>query len=162
MLGLFQEWGQTNRGDPKLRIAGRWVFPDRSCNLDGLEPGMNVEYETRMGGRDGKLTILTRIRPAPQQNRPNGSGSAQMGSTITDGDILRSVSNVVGSLAAAGQITHVEQIALFVNAAHSAFTNMGKAQAPAGGSGLQGSGPAPKGREPGQDDEPFDDSQVPW
>src|ERR1700755_2947405 len=107
MFGRFQEWGQTSKGGPKLKIAGKWVFPQRNCNLDGLNPGMEVEYETVQGGNDGKLTLLQRIRPAPPGSP---QGSPQTGSTITDGDILRSVSNVVGNAAAAGQITHVDQV----------------------------------------------------
>lgn len=145
MFGLFQEWGRTSKGGPKLKIDNKWVYPTRTCNMDGLNPGMQVEYETTPGGNDGKLTILQRIRPAPAGS-PVGSASPQTASTITDGDILRSVSNVVGSMAAAGQITHPDQIKVLIDAAYAAFTNMGKAQAPAAGS-------APKEPE-------FDDSEA--
>lgn len=162
-FGRFQEWGRTNSDGPKLRIGGKWVFPDRRCNLDGVNPGMDVEYETHMGGRDGKLVILDRIRPAPAGSVPSSAGSAQGGSTITDGDILRSVSNVVGQACAAGTIASHDDVHVWIMAAYTAFTQMGKdvrpAQAPSGG---QSQGPAPKDpprREPGQDDEPFfDDS----
>lgn len=154
MFGRFQEWGRTNSDGPKLKIAGKWLFPDRRCNLDGLNPGMDVEYEIHMGGRDGKLPILDRIRPAP---RSNGAGSPQTGSTITDGDILRSVSNVVGNACAAGKIADPVDVLQWVNAAYSAFTTMGKAQAPTGGSG-SGPGPAPGEDEP----PPFTDDEIPW
>jgi len=160
MFGRFQEWGRTNNDGPKLKIAGKWLFPDRRCNLDGLNPGMEVEYETHMGGRDGKLPILDRIRPAPAGSVPslNGSGSPQTGSTITDGDILRSVSNIVGNACAHGTLEEPEDVVEWVNAAYAALTNMGKAQA----SGPDRPGSAP--REPGSDDEPpfYDDSEVPW
>lgn len=152
MFGLFQEWGQTSNQSPKLKIAGKWVFPTRTCNLDGLNPGMQVEYETHMGGNKGTLPILDRIRPAPRQDQgpggpSNGSSSAQTGTTITDGDILRSVSNIVGNACAAGKIDDPLKVHLWVNATYDAFTNMGKAQASAD------KGPAPK--EPEHE---FDDS----
>ncbi len=88
---------------------------------------MQVEYETHMGGRDMKLAILDRIRPAPAGSTAahNNPVIPQAGSTITDGDILRSVSNIVGSACHAGTVKSPEELEKWISAAWCGFTYMG-------------------------------------
>jgi hypothetical protein len=155
MIGVIQEKGHSQKGARKLKINDRWHFVGR-VNCDGIETGMRVEYTTAPFGDGNKLSGLQTLRPLRDE-----SGGVQTGSTITDGDILRSVSNIVGNAAAAGKIDYPGQIHAWVDAAYTAFMVVGKAQTPAVDS------PAPKEpprREPGQDDEPppFDDEIPPW
>ena len=168
MFAVVQEMNPSRSGaSQRLKLQGKWYVANYQVNLDGVSKGQYVEYETSsFPGQDGKpIASIARIRPAPEQNgygqstqggqnAANSRGSAQTGSTITDGDILRSVSNIVGNACAAGKIGDAQQIIEWVNMAHFAFMNMGKAQA----SGPDRPGSAP--REPGSDDEPppFDDS----
>jgi hypothetical protein len=116
---------------------------------------MKIDYEaTPFGdtGANGKRPLgLKRWKPIL-----DSQGSPQIGSTITDGDILRSVSNIVGNAAAAGKIESPMDLAGWVGAAYLAFTNMGKAQAPRSG---EASGSAPKDEDPGFDDL---DKMPPW
>lgn len=116
MIGTFQEWGRTSKGGPKLKLDGRWVYPSRGCNTDGLNPGMAVEYETSMGGNDGKLVILNRIRPAPQGSAPPANNAAPY-----DESELRFISNVVGSALTAGTIKEPGQLMEWALAAQGAL-----------------------------------------
>jgi hypothetical protein len=138
MFGNFTEWGKTSTGGPKLKIEGKWVFPDRKCNLDGLEPPLYVEYETRAGGDDGKLIILNRIRPAPPP--PGQEPPKPVKTAGWDDSALRFISNVVGSAITGGKCESPTDVRVWTLAAQEALQALTE-------------------REPGSDDEPeFDDS----
>lgn len=108
MFGTVNERGHTKTGGPRLKIDGKWMYPDRRCNLDGIEPGGYVEYETSLGGNQGTLVILNRIRPAP---RPAGmpNGTAPQSAAVEEAS-LRFISNVVGSAITAGVIKDPNQV----------------------------------------------------
>ncbi len=169
-IGVVQEKGHSQKGARKLKINGQWHFVGRT-NCDGIERGMTVEYTAAPFGDGNKLSGLNNIRPVSQQvidsakleynYKQAALGRPQIGSTITDGDVLRSVSNVVGSACAAGTITSHEEVHVWIVAAYTAFTQMGKDVRPAqipGGSGVS------QGSAPREDEEPppYDDSEVPW
>lgn len=137
-FGTFQEWGKTSTGGPKLKIEGKWVFPDRKANLDGIEPGAYVEYETRQGGNDGKLTILNRIRPA--QPSAGQKPAAAVQSPAWDDSGMRFISNIVGSAIAGGKLESPTDVKAWTLAAQEALQAL-----------------AEDVREPGADDD-FDDS----
>src|SRR5690348_7683480 len=114
-FGQLTEVGRTkNNTGPKYKIDGQWYYPARSCNTDGLQPGMQVEYEMSWGGNDGKLRILDRVRPAgvPPQSNGNGSHRAApsqpniptVALSPLDDSGMRFVSNLVGSAVMAGKI----------------------------------------------------------
>lgn len=161
MFATVQEMNPSRSGNSqRLKLQGKWYVAGNRVNLDGIAKGQYVEYETSsFPGNDGQMIAsIARIRPAAQQNSPpNAPGGSQPGSTIMDGDILRSVSNIVGNAAAAGKIGSPTEIHDWVDMAYHALVSMGKAQAPTGGS-QQNPGSAPKDDEP----PPFDDSDVPW
>lgn len=169
MFGVVQEMNPSRSGNSqRLKLMGKWYVANSRVNLDGVSKGARVEYETSsFPGNDGQMIAsIARIRPAPgsaPNNAPNSAGSPQTGSTIADGDILRSVSNIVGNAAAAGKIPTPGEIDDWVDCAYTALMNMGKAQA-SGTGGQASPGSAP--REPGQDDDPgFGDDlekMPPW
>lgn len=119
-FGTFQEWGQTRNGGPKLKIDGKWVFPQRSTNTDGLQPGMKVEYETHLGGDKGTLVLLDRIRPAPQAPS-NGAGPVFPIPPAYDEAELRFISNVVGSALTAGKLSAPHEVTVWALAAQRAL-----------------------------------------
>lgn len=106
MFGTVNERGHTKTGGPRLKIDGKWMYPDRRCNLDGIEPGGYVEYETSLGGSQGTLVILNRIRPAP---RPAGMPAAPQSAAVDEAS-LRFISNVVGSAITAGVIKDPKEV----------------------------------------------------
>jgi hypothetical protein len=176
LFAVVQEMNPSRSGQSqRLKLQGKWYVANSRVNLDGVAKGIHVEYETSsFPGNDGQMIAsIARIRPAPQQNgyppnprqgSQNAMNSPELSSTITDGDILRSVSNIVGHAAAAGNVSSPQHLEIWVETAYKTLMNMGKAQAPSEG---QSSGSAPKDPprlEPGQDDEPpfYDDPEVPW
>lgn len=164
MFATVQEMNPSRSGNSqRLKLQGKWYVAGNRVNLDGIAKGQYVEYETSsFPGNDGQMIAsIARIRPAAQQGNYNAAagstGTPQAPSTIMDGDILRSVSNIVGNAAAAGKIGSPTDIHDWVDMAYHALVSMGKAQAPTGGS-QQNPGSAPKDEEP----PPFDDSDVTW
>jgi hypothetical protein len=96
MLGTVQERCNSRNGKPQLKIGGKYIYVGR-CNIDGIDQGAYVEYETNTFGERNNLTGLLSIRLAKPAN-----GSAPPGGGISppsgfDGDELRFISNVVGS-----------------------------------------------------------------
>lgn len=166
-IGLVQERGHSQKGAPKLKISGVWHFVGRT-NVDGIEPGMQVEYDAKPFGDKGTLSGLNSIRPAPQAQAPamttgatwttqTVARSPQTGSTIMDGDILRSVSNIVGNACAAGSVKYPSDLLEWVNIAYIALTGMGKAQPPDAGDAR---GAASKDEDEGFGDDL--DKMPPW
>jgi hypothetical protein len=144
MFGNFTEWGKTSTGGPKLKIEGKWVFPDRKANLDALEPPLYVEYETRQGGNDGKLTILNRIRPATPP--PGQKPPAAVNAPVWDDSGMRFISNVVGSALAAGKLESPTDVRVWTLAARQGLLALREAD--------------DLDREPGSDDEPDDSAEL--
>lgn len=146
--GVFNQWGPPDKAK-KLKIDGKWIWPDKRCNLDGIEPGMRVEFEMIYGGSDGKLPILTKIWP-----QTNGNGHAQMEAAVEvsplDGEGMRFISNVLGSGLRGGVIKAPHELTQWTQAAYRAFKSIG-----AGEPGLNDD----LGREPGSDDDSEDPSR---
>lgn len=118
-FGTFTEWGQTRNGGPKLKIDGKWVFPQRGTNTDGLQPGMRVEYDTHLGGDKGTLVLLDRIRPAAQP--PQSNGPVFPIPPAYDEAELRFISNVVGSALTAGKLIAAHEVTVWALAAQRAL-----------------------------------------
>jgi hypothetical protein len=151
-IGIVQEMARTSKGAPYIVVGGTRLYASQ-CETPptGLAVGMKIDYEAAPfgdAGRDGKRPMgLKRWKAVV-----DAQGKPETGSTVTEADILRSVSNVVGSACAAGTVKSPEELDKWFTAAWYGFTYMGKDR------------PTPSPREPGQDDEPppFDDSDVPW
>lgn len=139
MLGVVQEMNPSKSGNSqRLKLNGKWYVANWKVNLDGVQKGTHVEYETgSFKGNDGKdVETIATIRPAPSNGTAQSPQAApQTGSTICDGDILRSVSNVVGNACAAGTIKDLIEMRAWINAAYDAYMDMGK---PIQSSGIAG------------------------
>lgn len=125
MFGTVNELGRTKTGGPRLKIDGKWTYPSRTCNIDGIQAGGYVEYETSLGGNQGTLVILNRIRPA---QAPAGTPSAAPQSAAVDEASLRFISNVVGSAITAGAIKDPKDVSPWSLAALKALKTLDTAQ----------------------------------
>lgn len=132
-IGVVTAFETSRNGKPKIKIDNTWMFAGR-CDLGGMKVGDRVEYvseEFGSPGQNGKRPVgLQKWRPVM-----NGAGEPEKGSTVTDADILRSVSNVVGSACAAGIIKTPAELRAWFESAYAGFVFMGA-----------------KEREPGSDD----------
>jgi hypothetical protein len=143
MMGVVQEIGRTQKGAPYVVIDGtRYYASQCQTPPTGLTTGMRVEFTASAfgnPGRDGKQPMgLNTWKPVL-----DAAGAPQTASTVTEADILRTVSNIVGSACAAGTIKDAVELEKWFIAAGGAISRL----------------LAPQTREPGQDDEPpFDDS----
>jgi hypothetical protein len=147
---------EDKNGKRRVAVDGKW-YGTSKCKPDPAEmqKGLRIQFEGNSWEYQGKtfwgINKWRAIGEVPQ----NAQGRAQTASTIMDGDILRSVSNVVGNACSAGTIANADELHYWISTAYAAFTNMGKAQIPAGGS-QQTPGSAPKGQE----EPPLDDSDA--
>jgi len=120
--GVVQEIGTTQKGAPFAVVDGTRYYAGR-CDITGMSPGMRIEYVSSpfgSAGRDGKHPQgLQKWRPIV-----DAQGKVETASTITEADILRSVSNVVGSACAAGSIKAPGELALWFRAAYRGFTGL--------------------------------------
>ncbi len=145
-IGIVQEMARTSKGAPYIVVNGTRLYASQ-CKTPptGLAVGMKIDFDaTPFGdtGRDGKRPMgLNSWKPVV-----DAQGKPETGSTVTDADILRSVSNIVGSACAAGTVKSPEELEKWISAAWCGFTYMGKDRP-------QVSPP----RAPGSDDD-FDDS----
>src|SRR6185312_5282514 len=115
-FGQLTEVGRKkNNTGNRYKIDGNWYYPSRTCNTDGIQAGMQVEFESSFGGNDGKLRILNRVRPggvpSQQHSTPNGHGAPghlpQVQVAVLsplDDSGMRFVSNLVGSAIMAGKV----------------------------------------------------------
>jgi hypothetical protein len=137
-IGIVQEIARTSKGAPYIVVNGARLYASK-CETPptGLATGMKIDYEAEPfgdTGRDGKRPMgLKRWKPVM-----DASGKPETGSTVTEADILRSVSNVVGNACAAGTVKTPEELEKWFVAAHRGFVNMAKEETP---------------RTPGEDDE---------
>lgn len=123
MIGTIQKIEFTKNGSKKLQINGAWYFAGK-VNVDPLKAGDKIDFTFSEFGEDrgkGRLKGLQDWKPVV-----NGSGHIETGSTITDADILRSVSNVVGSACAAGSVKAPEDLEKWFVAAWAGFTRRQK------------------------------------
>lgn len=143
MIGIVQGRAQTANGAWYTTIDGTNYYTNK-CETDPrpLKPGDKIDFEyNEFGdpGRDGKRPRgLVRFKPVL-----NGAGVQETGSTVAEVDVLRSVSNVVGSACAAGTIKAPGELLAWFQAAYAGFTFMG-AKDPI--------------REPGSDDDKMPES----
>lgn len=146
-IGVVTAFETSRNGKPKIKIDNTWMFAGR-CDLGGMKVGDRVEYvseEFGTAGQNGKRPVgLQKWRPVV-----NEAGEPEKGSTVTDADILRSVSNVVGNACAAGTIKDLMEMRAWINAAYDAYMDMGK---PVQSSGVGSNLNAQAQREPGSDD----------
>lgn len=153
-IGVVQEIGKSGAGNPKLKIEGIWYSAGR-CDVTGAKVGDKIEYVYNEFGepRNGKrLRGLDKWRPVV-----DASGTPETGSTVSEADILRSVSNVVGNLCASGVVKTPEELEKWFVATHRGFLRVSRNETTINklAEALQGT---PE-REAGSDDEhDFDDS----
>lgn len=126
-IGTVTELGQSQSGNPKVKIDNDWYSAGR-CDVTGINVGAKIEYVFNEFGqpRNGKRARgLEKWRPVV-----NAAGEPQTGSTVTEADELRFVSNVVGSACAAGTIKSPEELQKWVVAARAGLKAAGEVIAP--------------------------------
>lgn len=158
MQGVVQAVEFTKKGAKKFQISGSWYYAGR-CKVDGLEVGAEIEFSFQEFGEDqgrGRLKGLDwwkLITRGQSQARQNSSQKSQerisQVVTITEVDVLRSVSNVVGSACAAGTVKTPEELEKWFCAAWAGFTRRQKS---ATGVDPDFDDQIPYDREPGSDD----------
>lgn len=162
MQGVVQATEFTKKGAKKFQISGQWYYAGR-CKTDGLDVGSAIEFNFAEFGEDqgrGRLKGLEWWKPVqgfPSEQqvasgfvaRPTSPSAPQTPQkphervstlvTITEVDVLRSVSNVVGSACAAGTVKSPEELEKWFVAAWSGL--------------LRRDPPPTKERIPGADDD---------
>lgn len=144
-IGIVSEIARTSKGAPYIVVNGTRLYASQ-CKTPptGLTVGMKIDFDaTPFGdtGRDGKRPMgLNSWKPVV-----DAQGKPETGSTVTDADILRSVSNVVGSACAAGVVKTPQELAAWFGAAYFGFMGMGKAG---------------QDRQPGADDDLDDSAEL--
>lgn len=125
MQGIVKERAQTDSGAKYIMIDRQRYYFDRSVSAFP-EVGAKIDFEWHefgeAKGKYGKPRSISAWKPVT-----DASGKPETGSTITDADILRSVSNVVGSACAAGTVTNAEDLEKWFVAAWAGFTRRTKA-----------------------------------
>jgi hypothetical protein len=119
MIGTVQKIEFTKNGSKKLQINGAWYFAGK-VNVDPVKAGDKIDFTFSEFGEDrgkGRLKGLQDWKPVT-----DSTGQPQTGSTITDADILRSVSNIVGNACAAGTIKDAEELEKWCLAARMGLT----------------------------------------
>jgi hypothetical protein len=146
VIGVVQEIARTSKGAPYVVIDGQRYYASQ-CKTPptGLGTGMRIEFTAEPFGdvgNNGKrpMGLLT------WKAIVDAAGKPETASTVTDADILRSVSNVVGNACAAGVVKEPEELAKWFVAAFCGFRELRDAKLPE--------------REPGQDDEPDPDDSA--
>lgn len=124
MIGVVQKIEFSKKGAKKLQIAGTWYFTGRT-NTDAIKVGDKIDFAFEEFGEDrgqGRLKSLQEWKPVV-----DSAGRPETGSTVSDADILRSVSNVVGNACAAGTVKNPEELEKWFVAAWAGFTRRTKA-----------------------------------
>jgi hypothetical protein len=120
MQGVIQKIEFTKNGAKKLQIGGTWYFAGK-VNMEDAKVGDKIDFSFSEFGEDrgkGRLKGIQDWRPVT-----DATGRPETGSTISDADILRSVSNVVGNACAAGTIKGPEELEKWFVAAQRGFVN---------------------------------------
>jgi hypothetical protein len=123
--GVVKERSQTEGGAKYITIGRQRYYFDR--DVESLpEVGAKIDFEWHefgeARGRFGKPRSISKWSPVTN----GATGKPETGSTITDADILRSVSNVVGSACAAGTVKSPEDLEKWFVAAWAGFTRRQK------------------------------------
>jgi hypothetical protein len=125
MIGTVQKIGSTRNGAPFYTVDGKDYFLSRDIGEPPTQ-GAKIEFEyEEFGEAKGKWGRPRRI--SKWQPVRNAAGKPETGSTISDADILRSVSNVVGNACAAGTVKDPEDLEKWFVAAWAGFTRRTKA-----------------------------------
>jgi len=125
MKGKVQELGTTQKGSPKVKIDGEWLYPGR-CPIQGMSVGMMVEYFTSPF-QAGNKTLLGLESWAPAKegvtHTPSPSGAAAVqeraAPEYTEAE-MRFISNCVGSAITAGACKAPADIAQWFRSARAA------------------------------------------
>lgn len=123
-IGVVSEIARTAKGAPYIVVNGTRLYASQ-CETPptGLTVGMKIDYEADAfgdTGTNGKRPMgLKRWKPVV-----DAQGKPETGSTVTDADILRSVSNVVGNACAAGTIKDPVELEKWFVAAFAGFTRV--------------------------------------
>lgn len=127
MQGVIQKIEFTQKGAKKLQIGGVWYFAGK-VDMDAAKVGDKIDFTFSEFGEDrgkGRLKGIQDWKPVT-----DASGRPETGSTVTDADILRSVSNVVGNACAAGTIKDPIDLEKWMAAAWGGFLARGKTLPP--------------------------------
>lgn len=152
-IGIVSEIARTAKGAPYIVVNGTRLYASK-CETPptGLTVGMKIDYEANPfgdTGNNGKRPMgLKRWKAVV-----DAQGKPETGSTVTDADILRSVSNVVGSACAAGKVNTPEELGKWFAHAYVGFTRLGEV--------IELGQKVTGGREPGSDDNGFVDDELP-
>ena len=123
MQGVIQKIEFTKNGSKKLQINGGWYFAGK-VNMEDAKVGDKIDFTFSEFGEDrgkGRLKGIQDWKPVL-----DAAGHIETGSTVTDADILRSVSNVVGSACAAGTVKDPEDLEKWFVAVWAGFTRRTK------------------------------------
>lgn len=123
MIGTVQKIEFTKNGSKKLQINGGWYFAGK-VNMEDTKVGDKIDFTFSEFGEDrgkGRLKGIQDWKPVR-----DAAGNPETGSTITDADILRSVSNIVGSACASGTIKDPLELEKWMAAAWGGFLSRGK------------------------------------
>jgi hypothetical protein len=126
MIGVVQKIEFSKKGSKKLQIGGVWYFAGKT-NTDVVKVGDRIDFRFEEFGEDrgqGRLKGLQEWKPIT-----DAAGKPETGSTISDADILRSVSNVVGSACGAGTIKTPEELLKWFVAARCGFDDCMRSEA---------------------------------
>jgi len=124
MQGVIQKIEFTKNGAKKLQIGGGWYFAGK-VNMEDAKVGDKIDFTFSEFGEDrgkGRLKGIQDWKPVM-----DAAGRPETGSTVSDADILRSVSNVVGNACAAGTVKDPEELEKWFVAAWAGFTRRTRA-----------------------------------
>ncbi len=116
MIGVVQKIEFTKNGSKKLQIGGMWYFAGK-VNVEPVKVGDKIDFTFSEFGEDrgkGRLKGLQDWKPVTNPT----TGAPETGSTITEADVLRTVSNIVGNACAAGVVKTPQEIDAWISAAH--------------------------------------------
>lgn len=141
MQGVVQKCENNRNGNMQATIDGKSYFFARSLTSYPT-PGAKIDFEYQEFGDDrgkGKPRSIQQWKPVT-----NGAGQAQTGSTITELNILQSVSNIVGHACSAGSVKAPEELEKWCVAARMGLTR------------------AMKGKRAEDESEPDFDDEIPF
>lgn len=122
-VGVIQEISRTAKGAPFAVIDGVRYYTSKCETQAPMALGLRVEYVSEpfgTAGRDGKHPQgLVKWRPIL-----DAAGTPEKASTVSELNILQSVSNVVGSACAAGTVKTPEELEKWFVAAFRGFARM--------------------------------------
>ena len=90
-IGTFKEHARSRKGAAQVKIDGAYYYVGKA-NVDGLTPGMRIDFVSNTFGDRGDLKGLVSWKPYAESAGPSGQASP---APAFDGDMLRFASNVV-------------------------------------------------------------------